>query len=78
MYGDTAVMRRRVSQLREQGTDIRATAAHRDHSAYARRVVAAIEQAVAGDPDARVMLVGSARVGSPRPRSRPPSRPTRS
>ena len=28
MYGDTAVMRRRVSQLREQGTDIRTTAAH--------------------------------------------------
>ena len=28
MYGDTAVMRKRVSQLREQGTDIRATAAH--------------------------------------------------
>ena len=28
MYGDTSVMRKRVSQLREQGTDIRATAAH--------------------------------------------------
>ena len=26
MYGDTAVMRRRVSQLREQGADIRAAA----------------------------------------------------
>ena len=34
-----------------------------DHSAYARRVVAAIEQAVEGDPDARVMLVGSAQGG---------------
>lgn len=28
MYGDTEVMRRRVSQLREQGSDIRATADH--------------------------------------------------
>jgi len=28
MYGDTAVMRKRVAQLREQGTDIRSTAAH--------------------------------------------------
>ena len=28
MYGDTAVIRRRVSQLREQGTDIRALADH--------------------------------------------------
>lgn len=28
MYGDTAVMRKRVSQLREQGTDIRAMADH--------------------------------------------------
>ena len=34
-----------------------------DHSAYARRVVAAIERAVEGDPDARVMLVGSAQGG---------------
>lgn len=34
-----------------------------DHTAYAERVVAAIEQAVAGDPDARVMLVGSAQGG---------------
>lgn len=28
MYGDTAVMRKRVSQLRDQGTDIRALADH--------------------------------------------------
>ena len=35
-----------------------------DHSAYAARVVAAIEQAVEGDPDARVMLVGSAQGGA--------------
>lgn len=28
MYGDTSVMRKRVSQLREQGTDIRAMADH--------------------------------------------------
>ena len=28
MYGDTAVIRRRVSQLREQGADIRALADH--------------------------------------------------
>ena len=28
MYGDTAVMRKRVSQLREQGADVRATADH--------------------------------------------------
>ena len=34
-----------------------------DHSAYAGRVVGAIEQAVDGDPDARVMLVGSAQGG---------------
>ena len=34
-----------------------------DHSAYAARVVGAIEQAVEGDPDARVMLVGSAQGG---------------
>ena len=34
-----------------------------DHSAYAGRVVAAIEAAVEGDPDARVMLVGSAQGG---------------
>jgi len=34
-----------------------------DHSAYAGRVVAAIEHAVQGDPDARVMLVGSAQGG---------------
>ena len=34
-----------------------------DHSAYAGRVVAAVEHAVEGDPDARVMLVGSAQGG---------------
>ncbi len=34
-----------------------------DHSAYAAKVVAAIEEAVDGDPDARVMLVGSAQGG---------------
>ena len=34
-----------------------------DHSAYAGQVVRAIEQAVADDPDARVMLVGSAQGG---------------
>ena len=34
-----------------------------DHSAYAARVVAAIERAVHADPDARVMLVGSAQGG---------------
>ncbi len=34
-----------------------------DHSAYAAGVVSAIEQAVDGDPDARVMLVGSAQGG---------------
>jgi hypothetical protein len=34
-----------------------------DHSAYAERVVAAIEDAVEGDPHARVMLVGSAQGG---------------
>jgi hypothetical protein len=34
-----------------------------DHSAYAAKVVAAIEDAVDGDPDARVMLVGSAQGG---------------
>ena len=34
-----------------------------DHSAYAGRVLAAIEDAVHGDPDARVMLVGSAQGG---------------
>jgi len=28
MYGDTAVMRKRVSQLREQGANVRATADH--------------------------------------------------
>ncbi len=34
-----------------------------DYSAYAGKVVAAIEEAVEGDPDARVMLVGSAQGG---------------
>ena len=34
-----------------------------DHSAYAAQVVAGIEQAVDGDPHARVMLVGSAQGG---------------
>ena len=34
-----------------------------DHAAYASRVVGAIERAVDGDPDARVMLVGSAQGG---------------
>ncbi len=34
-----------------------------DHAAYAARAIAAIERAVDGDPDARVMLVGSARGG---------------
>ncbi|HET6693832.1 MAG TPA: hypothetical protein VFG97_05980, partial [Pedococcus sp.] len=34
-----------------------------DHSAYAAKVVGAIEQAVAGDLHARVMLVGSAQGG---------------
>ncbi|GAA1477717.1 hypothetical protein GCM10009623_21630 [Nocardioides aestuarii] len=34
-----------------------------DHSAYAERVVAALREAVHGDPDARVMLVGSAEGG---------------
>jgi hypothetical protein len=34
-----------------------------DHTAYAGRVLAAIERAVHGDPDARVMLVGSAQGG---------------
>jgi hypothetical protein len=36
-----------------------------DHSAYAAKVVAAIEDAVDGDPEARVMLVGSAQGGVP-------------
>jgi hypothetical protein len=34
-----------------------------DHSAYAAKVVTTIEDAVDGDPDARVMLVGSAQGG---------------
>lgn len=34
-----------------------------DHAAYASRVVGAIERAVVDDPDARVMLVGSAQGG---------------
>jgi hypothetical protein len=34
-----------------------------DHTAYAERVVAALREAVRGDPDARVMLVGSAEGG---------------
>ncbi len=34
-----------------------------DHSAYAAQVVAVVERAVDGDPDARVMLVGSAQGG---------------
>lgn len=34
-----------------------------DHTASARRVVRALEEAVAGDPDARVMLVGSGQGG---------------
>jgi hypothetical protein len=34
-----------------------------DHSSYAARVVSDIERAVAGDPHARVMLVGSAQGG---------------
>ena len=34
-----------------------------DHSAYAGRVLRTIEEAVHGDPDARVMLVGSAQGG---------------
>ncbi|MFC4785558.1 hypothetical protein ACT8ZV_13845 [Nocardioides sp. MAHUQ-72] len=45
------------------GSDRRLRLVGGDHSAYTRQVVRALEAAVEGVPDARVMLVGSARGG---------------
>jgi hypothetical protein len=67
----TSVHVRRVGEKRyiaylpgpNGGTGRRLRLVGGDHSAYAGQVVRAIEHAVAGDPGARVMLVGSAQGG---------------